>query len=214
MLISKSLLKYGYSNFKLEILEFCSVEEVSTREKYYIELLNPEYNISKIPRDGKRLGFNHTEEAKIKLKLYHSNRPKEVLVKMSKAQLTSQKVEVLDLVLNKKTLYDAIKSAAQASLCDIDHRLIKNYIYLNQTKPVKDRYQFKLIGEPKIKMSNVQVNSKKLEVTDLLNNGVKTIYPSVSSAAKAIGEHQASISLYLKENRQKPFKGKYYLKLI
>jgi len=43
---------------------------------------------------------------------------------------------------------------------------------------------------------------------------MKANYPSVSSAARSLGLKQPSVSLYLKENRQKPFKGKYYLKLI
>jgi len=36
----------------------------------------------------------------------------------------------------------------------------------------------------------------------------------VTSAAKTLGLYQASISLYLKEKRTKPFKGKYIFKLI
>ena len=36
----------------------------------------------------------------------------------------------------------------------------------------------------------------------------------MTSAAKTLGLYQASISLYLKEKRTKPFKGKYIFKLI
>ncbi len=38
MVIYRAMLKYGYSSFKLEILEYCEVSELITREKYYIDL--------------------------------------------------------------------------------------------------------------------------------------------------------------------------------
>jgi group I intron endonuclease len=44
-LISSALLKYGYSKFDLYILEFCSIKSLSEREQYFIDYLNPKYNI-------------------------------------------------------------------------------------------------------------------------------------------------------------------------
>ena len=58
MLIEKALLKYGYSNFKLEILEYCDKDEVLSREQYYLDFLKPEYNILK--QAGSSLGFTHS----------------------------------------------------------------------------------------------------------------------------------------------------------
>jgi hypothetical protein len=52
-----------------------------------------------------------------------------------------------------------------------------------------------------------------VEVTNVETNEV-TLYPSISSAARGLGYRQASISLYLKENRAKPFKGLYLFKLV
>ena len=52
--ILRAILKYGYSNFELEILEYCDPENLIKREQYYIDLLKPEYNILKIA--GSRLG--------------------------------------------------------------------------------------------------------------------------------------------------------------
>lgn len=45
MLIYKALLKYGYSNFMLEILEYCEKSCLIEREQYYLDLLKPKYNI-------------------------------------------------------------------------------------------------------------------------------------------------------------------------
>jgi group I intron endonuclease len=70
MIISKALLKYGYSNFKLEILEYCNEDNLRNREQHYLDLLQPEYNILKIA--GSSLGFKHNEESLSKLRLYDS----------------------------------------------------------------------------------------------------------------------------------------------
>ena len=42
--IYKALLKNGYSNFRLEIIEYCEPEKCIEREQYFIDLLNPQYN--------------------------------------------------------------------------------------------------------------------------------------------------------------------------
>ena len=66
MVIYKALLKHGYSNFKLEILEYCAPKECIEREQYYLDSLKPEYNIFKIA--GSSLGHKHTEETLAKFK--------------------------------------------------------------------------------------------------------------------------------------------------
>lgn len=64
--IHNALLKYDYSNFTLEILEYCEEINAIDREQYYLNLLNPEYNILKTA--GSLLGFKHSEETLKKFK--------------------------------------------------------------------------------------------------------------------------------------------------
>lgn len=45
IIIYRALLKYGYSNFSLDILEYCEKDVLIEREQYYIDLIKPEYNI-------------------------------------------------------------------------------------------------------------------------------------------------------------------------
>src|SRR5438046_4391873 len=47
IIIHRALLKYGHSNFSLDIIEYCEPNELISREQYYINLLKPEYNILK-----------------------------------------------------------------------------------------------------------------------------------------------------------------------
>src|SRR3978361_1965890 len=63
--IYSSLLKNGYSQFKLEILEYCKASDVIVREQFYITSLSPEYNLLKTA--GSRFGSKHTGEAKAKI---------------------------------------------------------------------------------------------------------------------------------------------------
>jgi group I intron endonuclease len=66
MSINKALVKYGYSDFSLLILEYCEPDLCIEREQYYIDLYKPEYNILKLA--GSSLGYTHTEETLAKLR--------------------------------------------------------------------------------------------------------------------------------------------------
>jgi group I intron endonuclease len=45
IIIYRALLKHGYSNFSLDIIEYCEPSLLIKREQYYIDILKPEYNI-------------------------------------------------------------------------------------------------------------------------------------------------------------------------
>ena len=100
MPIYKAILKYGYKNFKLEILEYCNIDTVLAREQYYIDLLKPAYNILNIA--GSSLGYKHTPETidKFKTRVFSKEAlanlseaakgrilPKEVRIKISDARI-------------------------------------------------------------------------------------------------------------------------------
>ena len=61
MNICRALLKEGYSAFRIENLEYCDPSLVIMREQYYIDLLNPEYNILKVA--GSLFGYKHSPES-------------------------------------------------------------------------------------------------------------------------------------------------------
>lgn len=42
--LKKAYIKYGLENFEFEVLEKCKLEELNGKEKYWIELLKPQYN--------------------------------------------------------------------------------------------------------------------------------------------------------------------------
>jgi group I intron endonuclease len=64
-IIYNSLLKYGYYNFSVDILEYCELHSLIAREQYYMDILKPEYNILKVA--GSVLGFKDSEATKAKM---------------------------------------------------------------------------------------------------------------------------------------------------
>lgn len=64
--IDQALIKYGHSNFSLEILEYCNKNELLARENYYFSTLKPEYNILK--HAYSLLGCKHTAKSLEKMK--------------------------------------------------------------------------------------------------------------------------------------------------
>ncbi|CBX90003.1 similar to GIY COI i14 grp IB protein [Plenodomus lingam JN3] len=72
MPITKSLLKYDYSNFSLLILEYVEAEFLTSRETFYIANIIPYYNVLK--QGFSYLGYIHTEETKKLLSELAKNR--------------------------------------------------------------------------------------------------------------------------------------------
>lgn len=133
--ISRALLKYGYSGFRLDILEYCNTEQLIDREQYYIDLINPKYNILRVA--GSSLGHKHYEAtlAKLigrKLSSEHLVKLREHLSKhnLSEEQRTKARarmlkinkdkaieVEVLDTQIKETTKYSSIGEAAKGIGC-------------------------------------------------------------------------------------------------
>jgi hypothetical protein len=66
LIISRALIKYGYSNFSVTILEYCNESDLDMKEQYYFDKLNPQYNIQKIA-GGSSKGIVLSEETKAKI---------------------------------------------------------------------------------------------------------------------------------------------------
>lgn len=65
-LIYRALLKYGYSAFRLDIIEYCDISILTEREQYYLDNLKHEYNI--LPFAYTTLGHKHRPETLEKMR--------------------------------------------------------------------------------------------------------------------------------------------------
>lgn len=130
--IYRTLLKYGYYNFSLDILEYCEPNELISREQYYIDFLNPEYNILK--KAGSILGFKHSEATKLKMSMnntkekhpfYGKKRSEETILRMSINSKTALTVKINDISTNEVKV---LRSNVQAGkYLGVSERTIRNY---------------------------------------------------------------------------------------
>jgi hypothetical protein len=126
--------------------------------------------------------------------------------------------------------------------CKVEHLLIREGYYIDLLKPeynillepTAGSTGFKHSPETREKMRNAQKglkagekhhmygqpraegagrSSQVIEVTDVQTNK-KTPFDSIHAAARALNINQASISMYFKQNQQKPYKGQYIFKKI
>ena len=83
--ICRALLKYGYSAFRLEILEYCEASFLIMREQYYIDTINPEFNILKVA--GSFFGYKHSPNSLKKMSDIAKNRSEDTITKLREAAL-------------------------------------------------------------------------------------------------------------------------------
>lgn len=112
-LIDRALLKYGFSNFKLLILEYCSEDIVIKTEQYYMDHIKPKYNIVLIA--GSTLGYKFsTESLKKRRSIILSDEAKKVKIEnVNKYATEANRIKVV--VKNVKTfetnIYRSIREA-------------------------------------------------------------------------------------------------------
>jgi len=105
--ICRALLKYGYSAYQLEILEYCEPSLVIMREQFYIDIINPEYNILKLA--GSLFGYKHSPESLKKMADIAKNRSAETIAKLREAALgrtfkhkEETKIKLREIMLGSK----------------------------------------------------------------------------------------------------------------
>ena len=150
MYICRAWLKHGYSNFSLTIIEYCEVSELLTKEKYWVKLFNPEYNIIQDPTVPPMSGRKHSDKSKTKISDAQEGNAsgfKKGEPRLEGSGRPSQAIEVTDMASptnNTTVSYNSIREAARA-LNIPSYKSISNYIKNNQHKPYKGLYTFKNI---------------------------------------------------------------------
>lgn len=204
MLINKALLKYGYSNFQLEILEYTSPEKAIEIEQYYLDLLNESseslnYNILK--KAGSRLGYKVLEETKEKLRIanlgvknpnFGKSHSKETREKISKTLLKSE----YHPSRFKPGNY-AFKGKSHSTETKDKMRIAK----LGANNP---NFGKSLSEEAKLNLSSIRGSA--VEVYDI-ETQEKSFYSSLTKAAAALGCSKTTISKYIESKEL--FRGKY-----
>lgn len=112
--IDRALLKYGYSSFSLEILEYCSAEDVLKREQFYMDNSSPIYNIVKTA--GSTLGYKHRPDSIEKIKSFiFSDEVKERKALSTVNATNSRKISITvkNIKTNEISVYDSLTTAGK-----------------------------------------------------------------------------------------------------
>lgn len=189
-IIYRALLKYGYDNFRLEILEYCDKSQVIAMEQYYIDKYKPTYNICKIA--GSSLGRLTRDTTKLKLHnawlvRLHRRNPSTLEFSSFILKYFTDKVSKLEnnlLIIQKKL--DSI---------------LTNPAVFKQSAEVRLK---KLKGSP---------TAELVLVTDL-NTGITTKYLSARAAALALNASNSTVMNKLKRKHLKPYKGRYLIQKL
>lgn len=204
MAIYRALLKYGYSNFQLDILEFTSREKALEREQHYLDILNelgsPCYNLLKIA--GSLLGYKVKEETKARLRVanlgaknpnFGKSHSQEILKKISEST-------------SGENHYTASKglpgnSAFKGKTHSGDTKYKMSIAKLGANNP---NFGKTMTEEAKLNLSYIRGSA--VEVCDM-ETGEKSYYPSINKAASALSCGKSTIYKYL--DSKELYKGKY-----
>lgn len=178
-IISSSLLKHGYANFSLEILEYCDPIDAVKREQYYLDLIKPEYNILKTA--GSSFGFSLETKAKIREKSLRSTYNSSEQAKDHLRGLNTDP----EYKAKRLSAIQAYQSSEQAK-----NQLNRLNSSLEQKEHLK-RLHLSMKGRPKTEGSGLP--SVSIEVLDTLTGKI-TVYPSIREAARAIGMAPSSLN--------------------
>jgi group I intron endonuclease len=212
MRICLALLKYGYSNFRVEILEYCEPSQCIEREKHYIKLLSPEYNIVQDPTLPPMSGRTHFPKTLEKMSgknhhLFGKTHSHESLRKMSEAKKAEN-----NYMFGKKHTDETITKMSDAKTGK------KNAMFgrIGDNHPMfgknhSDITKQKMSGKPRPLFAGKP--SQKIEILDILDNTTVS-YNSISEAARILNISVQSISKYFLRNQKKPYKGRYVFKKI
>jgi len=113
--IDRALLKHGFSNFKLEILEYCVISQALVREQYYLDNMKPEYNIVKVA--GSTLGYKHSPESIAKMRaivLSADDRARKALSTGAATAARRMSILVTNTITNEKMIFDSLTEAGKA----------------------------------------------------------------------------------------------------
>lgn len=198
-LICRAILKHGYDNFSLDILEYCGKDVTIEREQHYMDLLKPVYNILLVAGSplGRKLPLDiRIQMGKSKLGFTHSGETKALMSKLAKGRVFS------DITRSRLSLARKGKKLSLETIIRISEAKL-GFKNSQETIDKIKAYQSTRVKQP--------VPGIKLSVTDL-NSNETVIYESVRKVAVALGTNHTTIRNYLKSN--KAYKGRYLLVIV
>lgn len=203
IILQRAVNKYGIENFNFIILEKCSKEVLLQREQYYLDLLQPLYNI--LQNAGNSLGHIVSEKTKIKHRKYaleNNIKPPESTWKDKRQKVYMLDKETLDIIQEFESLSSACRFLSKketyvstiSSCCNNKRFSAFGYRWVFSIEDIqKLRDKIPLIAWNKgLKIDNKK--SKKVKQLDLHGNFIKE-YNSVKEAEQIFGKGISNCAL-------------------
>ena len=200
--IYKALLKYGHSNFRLEILEYCEAKKTTGREQYYMDNLKPLYNILKTA--GSCLGLNHST----KRKLAEANKGK-ILSELTKAKMSAAKKGEDNPCLGRIGENHPMFGITHTEETKAKMSAAKKGVKLSQETRAKLSYAASNKTEEHIAKTKAALGTAVVVLS--LETNETTKYPSIREAARALKTSGVTISKYAQNS--KIFRGSYLISI-
>ena len=200
LILQKAIFKYGISQFYFVVLEYCEIEDLIKKEQYYIDQLNPIYNILRTA--GSSLGYQHTEEYK---ELFSGE--KHPFFGKTHTELT--KSQIRESMLGS-TRSEEVKKRISDSLKSKDLLGANNPFYgKTHTDESLKKMSEANSGTKHYNWNKPAHNVKSVSLYDLENNLINN-FKSKSELADYLGITRRTVNNYLKSG--KVFKDKWVFK--
>lgn len=206
--IDRALLKYGFSQFSLEILEYCDKDTVIQREQYYIDTLNPEYNIVK--KAGSTLGYKHTTESLERMRNFvlSAETIEKKIEAVSKAS-AANRIPIIVQNINTKESIEYSSMAEGGEALGVHKNTISNAIKNNRI--VQKEFVCKLknenltvetevssvLSELRLKIKKGETSKKKVLVVNIKTKE-STEYSSMTEAGEVLNVNKSTIGKAIK----------------
>lgn len=217
--ILKALLKNGYINFGIRILEFIDLDPNLTalektnlifkREQYHMDIIKPEYNIIRIIEDG--LGRQYPEETRLKLrnknaaskKIYAYNKDGSYYKSFSSMLEAGN-----ELAINRRAISSRLKKSNQNPVHLLNSPQTESYI-LSPTPLTQNEVDEFILTTKGLAIASSQKtkghNSEKKIYAYTLDGNLFGNYESLAQAGREFNANPATIKKYAQSNQ--PFKG-------
>jgi group I intron endonuclease len=170
MIIYKAIIKYGYSNFTLDILEYCNNTIILEREQYYIDKLKPAYN--SLSKAGSSFGYKHTMDTLEKFKLRKvSDITRTNLTKAATNRILDNEVRA-KISLTRKGIKLSEETKMKLSVIAIEREGVAIYVTNILTNEVKEYVTITLasksLGISRTAIRNSLISGKPLKKTYII----------------------------------------------
>ena len=196
MSIYKAILKYGHSNFILQIIEICDPSNVINREQYYLDNFDFDYNV--LSKANSSSGFKHSEATLAKMKgrknalgLKHKEETKKRLSVISSMQTHNE-----DSLLKMRELWAVRKFKSESPLVDALSDPSSTLVGQPASCTATNFSRGSLAQESWKDKKRKAPHSKKIIVTNIEDKTIKK-YNSIVDASISLNINRSTLRNYI-----------------